>query len=416
MKKRLLSLAVLLALLLSLSVAVCAEQEQFVFDSTGKLSGEELETLNALGAQIYADTGCAVCVCLSNDTGENAADYAREFYAGEIGEPDGILLVHNPTENLISYAASGSLSALGEEELNELLDGYNSATTHFYAVHDFMNLVYAKLRGAAASGTVTPEDNANIPTERQLDRVVDRAGVLDAETLKKLNSMADTVSNSYQCDVAVVFVDSLGGQYIVDYADDFYDFNGYGYGMGDDGILLLVSVGDREYAETTYGYAVTAFTDYGLNNYLEPRFVSFLGSEDWAGAAQSFITGAGELLRRARDGEPYDNYGTAPQAPQPSTGQKVGFAAVISAVIGFFSGGIPTGSMKRSMKSVEKNYGAANYARGGLNLRRNEDRFLYANVHKTPIPRDTGHRSSGGGSSVHFSSSGRSHGGSHGKF
>ena len=91
---------------------------------------------------------------------------------------------------------------------------------------------------------------------------------------------------------------------------------------------------------------------------------------------------------------------------------------MISAVIGFFSGGIPAGSLKRQMKSVEKNYGAANYARGGLNMRRSDDRFLYANVHKTPIPRETSSHSSGsgGGSSVHFSSSGRSHGGSHGKF
>lgn len=419
MKKRLVSLLLLLALLLSCTAAAYAEQEQFVFDSTGKLSAEELETLNALGAEIYAETGAAVCVCLSNDTGENAADFARQFYADAIGEPEGIVLVHNPGENLISYAASGEkLSSLGEEELSELLDAYNSAPTFFEAVHNFMNLVYARLRGTTAVGTVTPQDNAAIPAERRYDRVVDLAGVLDAQTLSDLNEMADGVSQTYECDVAVAFVESLGGKYVVDYADDFYDYNGYGYGANDDGILLLVSVGDREFADPTYGYAITAFTDYGLQNYLEPRFTGYLGRDDWAGAARQFISDAGELLRQARAGTPYDHYASA-SAPSPerSTGQKVGFAAVISAVIGFFSGGIPTGSMKRSMKSVEKNYGAANYARGGLNLRRREDRFLYTNVHKTPIPRESEHRSSGGGgSSVHFSSSGRSHGGSHGKF
>ena len=75
--------------------------------------------------------------------------------------------------------------------------------------------------------------------------------------------------------------------------------------------------------------------------------------------------------------------------------------------------------MKRKMKSVEKNYGAGNYARGGLQMRRSEDRFLYSNVHRTPIPREehrTGGGGGGGGSSMHFSSSGHSHGGSHGKF
>ena len=245
-------------------------------------------------------------------------------------------------------------------------------------------------------------------------RVVDRAGVIDDASLSELNAMADRVSESYRCDVTVALVPSLEGSGVQEYSDNFFLSSGYGYGAEQDGILLLISLREREYALSTSGYAITAFTDYGMQHYLEPRFTRYLKDDDWTGAARQFIGDAEELLRQARDGRPYDLY--EEPARERSAGEKAGFAAVISAVIGFFSGGIPAGSMKRKMKSVEKEYGAANYVRGGLNLRRSEDRFLNASVSRVPIPRDNGPKSGhGGGSTIHVTS-GHSFGGSHGKF
>ncbi len=417
MKKQVLSLLLMLSLLFSLGAAVLAEDAAFVFDDAALLSGEQTEIINGLGAQILADTGVRVCACLSGDTGEDIRAFAADSYDRRVGAPEGMLLVYDPSSGSYSYYLCGDrLSGLGEEELTKLFDAFLGAPTYFDGVYNYMNLVSAYLSGASSTGEVSAGDNPNIPDERLLDRVADLAGVVDASRLAALNALADEVSETYQCDVAVAFVQSLEGRYIVSYADDFYDYKGYGYGPDDDGILLLVSVGDREFGETTYGYGKTAFTDYGMQHYLEPRFTPFLGENDWAGAAEQFIRDAGVLLKQAREGRPYDYYGSERVVEKKSFRDIAPGAAVISAIIGFFSGGIPAGAMKRKMKSVEKNYGAANYARGGLNLRRSDDRFLYANVSKTPIPRETEHRSSGGGSSVHFSSSGRSHGGSHGKF
>ena len=421
MKKRLFSLLLVLALALSLCAAIHADGLRFVYDESDKISPENEEILEQLGARIYDDTGAAVCVYIAEKTGDwdEIRSFAESFYNERIGEENGILLVHYHSQESgrISYYKTGEkLALLSDDDMTAIMQAYNSADTFSGGVHDYMNMVYAKLIGATAFGEVTPQDNPNIPEERQLDRVADLAGVIPSDRLSRLNTLADEISERYQCDVAVAFVPSLEGKYVVDYADDFYDYKGYGYGPNDDGILLLISVGDREFAETTYGYGKTAFTDYGMTHYLEPRFTSYLGNNDWAGAAEQFINDAGELLRQAREGNPYDY--VEPQREKKSLKETAPLAAVISAVIGFFSGGIPTGAMKRQMKSVEKEYGAANYAKGGLNLRMKDDRFLYANVSKTPIPHDNGNRSSGGGggSSVHFSSSGRSHGGSHGKF
>lgn len=408
MKKRILSLVLLLALALTLCTAVWADTERFVFDGCGLIDDEQEAILEKLGAQIRAETGAAVCLLLTDDTPEDIRAYAADFYEAYIGESEGILLVHNPSSGMLSYYLTGEkLGGVSEEELTKILDAYMGSATYFEGAGNYMNLVFAQL----GSGGQT------VPSERSRPRVADLAGVLSTARLQELNALADEISESYACDVAVAFVPSLDGRYIVNYADDFYDYNGYGYGPDRDGILLLVSIGDREFGETTHGYGVTAFTDYGMQHYLEPRFTPFLGENDWAGGAEQFIRDAGVLLKQAREGTPYDrsDYSQTPAAKK-TLAERAPMAALISAVVGFFSGGIPAGAMKRKMKSVEKNYGAANYARGGLQLRRSDDRFLYANVSKTPIPRESEHRGGGGGSSVHFSSSGHVHGGSHGKF
>lgn len=421
--KRTVSLLLTLLLALTLCTAVRADTDSFVFDYTGSINAEDLEILRQRGAQILSDTGAAVCICITNENPADINSFAREFYNGHIGAENGILLVHARSEenNIITYYATGELfSTFTEEDMMRVVDAYNAATTYYQGVYDYMSLVEARLGGVDATGVVTPEDNPNIPTDRKYDRVVDFAGVIDAQRLSGLIEKADAVSEKYECDVAVAFVQSLGGKYVVDYADDFYDYNGYGYGQGDDGILLLISVGDREYATTTYGYGITAFTDYGIEKYLEPNFFEYLRESDWAGAADAFISGAEYLLEQARSGQVVDVHEYDPPQYEQKTVKVTPLAAAISAVLGFFTGGIPTASMKRQLKSVQKNYGAANYVAGGLNLRRRDDIFLYTNVSKTPIPHDTnssgGRSSFSGGSSVHFSSSGRSHGGSHGKF
>ena len=415
MKKRLLFLLLIMALALSIPVAAMAAGESCIVDETGRISIDDAATLQQLGETIRENTGAAVCVCITDETGPDLHSYAEQFWTERCGADEGIILVHNPAANMVSYAVYGDrLTALNDDEINELVGAYNSANSYFDGAYSFMNLAYAKLGGPGIE----------VPDTRQYDRVVDLAGVIDSNTLAELNRMADEVSEKYACDVDVVFVRSLDGKYVVSYADDFYDYNGYGYGEDKDGILLLVSVSDREFAETTQGYGATAFTDYGLQQYIEPNFTRYLidGRDDWAGAARQFITDAGELLRQAKEGTPYDyHYYDNPvvvEHEKKTVKDVAPGAALISAIIGFFSGGIPAGAMKRKMKSVEKNYGAGNYARGGLQMRRSEDRFLYSNVHRTPIPREE-HRTGGGGgggSSMHFSSSGHSHGGSHGKF
>ena len=53
-------------------------------------------------------------------------------------------------------------------------------------------------------------------------------------------------------------------------ADDFYDYNGYGYGENYDGILFYIADYERKYQFSTCGSGETIFNENGLA-YLEKK-------------------------------------------------------------------------------------------------------------------------------------------------
>ena len=241
--------------------------------------------------------------------------------------------------------------------------------------------------------------------------IVDRAGVLSESERTALMNSAEAVSSQYACDVAVVFIRGLGGSSsIMDYTDDFFDYNGYGYGAGKDGVMLLVDVQGREYWISTSGFGIDAFTDAG-QLYLKDLFVKYLSSGDWAGAAEAFISGSGRFLKQARNGQPYD-IGNMPK----NTFNPIALLGDLAA--GLLLGGLPLMRAKKEMETVELKRDAGDYIRGKAPvLTRRDDIFLGSDVTRVPIPRESDfNHSSGGGSSVHTGSSGNTHGGSGGHF
>ena len=111
--------------------------------------------------------------------------------------------------------------------------------------------------------TVLPVSAAEeeMPPERLLPRLVDEADLLTDEEEADILEQLDEISERQECDVAVVTVDGLDGKSAMEYADDFYDYNGYGFGEEKDGILLLVSMEERDWYISTCGFGITALTD-----------------------------------------------------------------------------------------------------------------------------------------------------------
>ncbi len=255
-------------------------------------------------------------------------------------------------------------------------------------------------------GVVDREQNiyaVSIPQERQEDRLVDLAGVIGDEKESKLKSKLDSISEEWNCDVAIVFVESLQGKDVTAYADDFYDYNGYGMGTDDSGILLLISRGDREWAISTYGKGIKVFTD-KEQSYIMDRVQPELKNNDYYNAGSTFASLCEESL------ELYDKTGKGHDTRNFL--KAFWYCCVFSGVVALLC----IIGMIGKLKTVKFQKGARDYVkRGSMHITSQKDLFLYRNVTKTVKQTSSG-SSGSSGSSTHRSSSGRSHGGSRGKF
>ncbi len=252
-----------------------------------------------------------------------------------------------------------------------------------------------------------PAPAAAIPDTRQLPRLVDQADLLSSSEERALLKELDEVSERLGFDVVVVTAMTLGGKSPRAYADDFFDYNGYGFGSAADGALLLVSMEDRDWWISTSGYGITAITKAGIS-YIGEKLVPYLKDGEYAEAFSAYADWCEEFVKQAQSGEPYDG-NHMPKEPFPAVSRLI-FAVLIGLLIAW----IVVSSMKGQLKSVRGQNAAASYVRSGsMNVTQRQDIFLYRHVSRRARPKDTG-SSSGGG--VHTSSSGRSHGGGGGKF
>lgn len=245
-----------------------------------------------------------------------------------------------------------------------------------------------------------------IPDSRLLPRLVDEADLLsDSEEIKLLATL-DEISERQNCDVVVVTVDTIGDSTATEFADDFYDYNGYGAGENRDGILLLISMADRDWAISTCGYGITAFTDAG-QAYMVDSFKPALSDGDYYKAFDKYAVLCDDFLTQAKSGKPYDTDNLPKEFPYVvliiCIGASIGVAFLI------------VNGMKNKLKSVRTKTDADTYVRqGSMSLAQNRDIFLYRTVNRTK--RSTESSSGSSGSSTHSSSSGTTHGGSSGKF
>ena len=232
--------------------------------------------------------------------------------------------------------------------------------------------------------------------------LIDEADLLtDLEEQTVLSELED-IRATHNMDVVLLLVNSIGDSTPEQFADDYYDYNGYSA----DGILLLVSMEYRDWHMSTAGYGITAFTDAGLE-YIADDFLYYLSDGDYYNASMVFADDCDFFIEQARSGEPFD-VDNIPKEPFD-----VFFTALFALVVAFVIALIVTSVMKAELKSVRAESRANSYIKsGGLKLTNSNEIFLYRNVTRTV--RET--NNSSGGSRTHTSSSGTTHGGRGGKF
>ncbi len=256
-----------------------------------------------------------------------------------------------------------------------------------------------------------------LPVGASLPLVVDNANILTTEEERELETLLQEKSNLIDGDLVVLTVPSLEGATAQAYADDYFDYTGYGRGETWNGALFLVAMEERQWAISTCGTVFDAMTEYALDT-LEDAVIPYLSAEEYATAFREYATiTAGYVLDMAQYEQYDDYYNTHYNNTHYTNSVRNSFGSewiVISLVVGFLFALIPMGVLKKQLNTVAMQTGAADYQKNGVHITDSRDLFLYRNLSKRAKPKDPPRTSGGGGG--HISSSGRSHGGRSGGF
>lgn len=218
--------------------------------------------------------------------------------------------------------------------------------------------------------------------------VFDEADFLIDEEVLQLESAAQDISLHYGCGVYIVTTwdYSAYGSTVRSAAESFFLTNDLGLGSNADGVLLFMSMADRDYALITHGkLGNQAFTDYGKDT-LSEKFLYNFSYDDWIGGFVAYQVGCEELLAAAAAGEPVD------VQREIGTGLTLVMILLIPALIA----GISCAVMASSMKTARSKTHADDY-RKEVQLSAHHDRFITRTVVRQKIESSS---SSGGGTRV----------------
>lgn len=258
-------------------------------------------------------------------------------------------------------------------------------------------------------------------------RVFDQAGLFSETEIIQLEEKIAQCRKSTKMDVVIVSAYADGERSAEEYADDYYDYGGFGVGKKASGVLLLYymdgpgQLGGECYISTV-GTMINMLTDERIESILDDVYGD-LGNRDFAGATEHFLEDVKAYVKEGVESGQYTY--------DRDTGEIVRYHSIrlYEVAIAMVIAGILAGSvcldikkryaMKQSSREVSNSLQAYR-ADCAFHFSVAGDKMVNKYVRSVPIPRNTssgsggrGHSgsSSAGRSTIHTSSSGRSHGG-----
>ena len=258
--------------------------------------------------------------------------------------------------------------------------------------------------------------------------VLDNAGLLSDSQREALEQKAAALSEQHGCSLYIVTV-----QDHTQFDPDAYEaakgiFSYYKLGCGDgqDGVLLLLSMGARDYGLVGHGAKGETICGYESSWLIEDEFLDNFGRNDWVGGFSDYLDACGRQLTKLENGEDvaqgaeiitgpdgmeYHSYnapGVSPGLPTPAKLAIVIFVPLLVALI-------VCSVFKAQMKNAREKTQADEYiVPRSMNLTVRDDIFTHRTESRTRIETDSGHRGGGGGGSSFHSGGGFS--GRSGKF
>lgn len=258
-------------------------------------------------------------------------------------------------------------------------------------------------------------------------RVFDQAGLFSETEIIQLEEKIAQCRKSTKMDVVIVSAYADGERSAEEYADDYYDYGGFGVGKKASGVLLLYYMdgpgqpGGECYISTA-GTMINMLTDERIESILDDVYGD-LGNRDFAGATEHFLEDVKAYVKEGVESGQYTY--------DRDTGEIVRYHSIrlYEVAIAMVIAGILAGSVCLDIKKRYAMKQSSREVSNSLQAYRADcafcfsvagDKMVNKYVRSVPIPRNTssgsggrGHSgsSSAGRSTIHTSSSGRSHGG-----
>lgn len=232
--------------------------------------------------------------------------------------------------------------------------------------------------------------------------VQDDAELLMEEEEERLEAECADVSGRHGAGVYIVTTPDFGGEDIKDWQRRIFDEYGLGAGYAGSGVMLAISMAERDWGLVGFGASEEAFTTYGRER-LGEIILDNLSDEEFYNAFSRYVSMADEYLTAAEDGRPYTEdhpYGEAWRIP---------VIILVSFLLSLLVSLAVVLSWKKSMNTKVRREGAAEYMKeGSFYLSERTDQFLYHTVTRTKrakaedSSRDSGTSSDSSGTSGKF--------------
>ncbi len=235
-------------------------------------------------------------------------------------------------------------------------------------------------------------------------RVYDKAGLFSSGEITELERKLGRAVDKTGLDFVILTTSDKDGATLADYADDFYDYGGFGTDADHSGLIMLIDMQDRTVYMGTTGKACDYLTDKRINDLTDDNdeLYEYLADERYADAAAEFIGGVEDYVRQGIPGA------------RKLTFLEILLALIIPGLAAFFY--IRSIQNQYAMTAEKRNIGRnalAFSADSSFAFAVNEDDLLHHSLTFRTIPRTSGSTGSGnsGGSTMHKSHSGTLHGG-----
>lgn len=252
-------------------------------------------------------------------------------------------------------------------------------------------------------------------------QVIDDARVFSADECQRMTEIILEIERAHQVDLVVLSTqdtpydgsDSLWR--VRDYADEFYDDGGYGMGEDDSGMLILLDMHNRVMWLSTGGVMIDYINDDREEDILDHAYEK-LRVGDYGDAMIAALYRVEHWMDAGRK-EGFFRYDEA-------TGKRIGgiynaltpAETAVAAAAGLAVAAVLYLSVSASYSLKDSTYSYDRAANTSVDFVQDNEVFLHKHIHRAPIVTNNGsggHSGGGrsGGSGVHTSSRGVSHGG-----